>query len=100
MHTLFSINVLFESAATTYRNHVAAILLNRANNDCAGGLIRIRVFGGLAVVQTLVMVKYPVMPEVGLESVEDAIVLMPRQMPHRITKRVITNCRIEAIHGA
>jgi two-component system chemotaxis response regulator CheB len=46
-----SIDVLFESAALTYRERLLGIILTGANNDGAAGLKAIRDCGGLAWVQ-------------------------------------------------
>ena len=46
-----SIDVLFESAADAYQNHLIGIVLTGANRDGAEGLKRIQDFGGLAIIQ-------------------------------------------------
>lgn len=46
-----SIDVLFESAADAYREHLAGIILTGANSDGAEGLQKIGDYGGLTIVQ-------------------------------------------------
>jgi two-component system chemotaxis response regulator CheB len=46
-----SIDVLFESAADTYRDGVIGIILTGANDDGARGLARIKEVGGVALIQ-------------------------------------------------
>ena len=46
-----SIDVLFESAADTYRHSVIGIILTGANDDGALGLARIKEVGGVALIQ-------------------------------------------------
>ena len=46
-----SIDVLFESAAETYRERVVGVILTGANDDGAAGLARIKSAGGVAIVQ-------------------------------------------------
>jgi two-component system chemotaxis response regulator CheB len=46
-----SIDVLFESAADTYRERAIGVILTGANEDGADGLARIKARGGVAVVQ-------------------------------------------------
>ena len=46
-----SIDVLFETAAEAYREHLIGIILTGANNDGSRGMKRIKELGGLAIVQ-------------------------------------------------
>jgi two-component system chemotaxis response regulator CheB len=46
-----SINVLFESAADVYQEHVVGVILTGANADGARGLAKIKAYGGYAVVE-------------------------------------------------
>jgi len=47
-----SIDVLFESAACTYKDKLAGIILTGANNDGSNGIKVIKEYGGLTIVQT------------------------------------------------
>ncbi|MFL6277939.1 MAG: chemotaxis protein CheB [Blastocatellia bacterium] len=46
-----SIDVLFESAADTYRDRLVAVLLSGANEDGARGIASVKARGGLTIVQ-------------------------------------------------
>ncbi|HLL73099.1 MAG TPA: chemotaxis protein CheB [Pyrinomonadaceae bacterium] len=46
-----SVNVLFESAAEVYQEHVVGVILTGANTDGARGLAKIKAYGGLCVVE-------------------------------------------------
>ena len=46
-----SIDVLFETAAEAFRDHLIGIILTGANNDGSLGLKRIKELGGMAIVQ-------------------------------------------------
>lgn len=50
-HSRPSIDVLFESAADVYRNHLLGVLLTGANEDGAEGLAAVHDAGGITVVQ-------------------------------------------------
>ncbi|WP_020585725.1 chemotaxis protein CheB [Desulfobacter curvatus] len=61
-----SIDVLFESAAFVYGEHLAGILLSGANNDGALGLAAIKRSGGLTVVQAPDTAQCPAMPQAAI----------------------------------
>jgi two-component system chemotaxis response regulator CheB len=61
-----SIDVLFESAAFVYREHLTGILLSGANNDGAHGLAVIKQSGGLTIVQAPDTAQYPAMPQAAI----------------------------------
>ncbi|MBX7115117.1 MAG: chemotaxis protein CheB [Myxococcaceae bacterium] len=61
-----SIDVLFESAADAFGDHVVGLLLSGANEDGARGLLRIKEAGGLTIVQAPETALVPVMPGAGL----------------------------------
>lgn len=46
-----SVNVLFESAADVYQEHVVGVVLTGTNTDGARGLAKIKSYGGLCVVE-------------------------------------------------
>ena len=50
-HSRPSIDVLFDSAAEVYREHLLGIILSGANEDGAAGLAAVHDAGGLTVVQ-------------------------------------------------
>lgn len=57
-----SIDVLFESAATSYGDRVVGVVLSGANEDGAAGLAQIRARGGITVVQEPATAEVPMMP--------------------------------------
>ena len=62
-----SIDVLFESAAEVWHEHLVAVLLTGANSDGARGCARIRQQGGTVVVQDPETAQARSMPEAALE---------------------------------
>lgn len=64
-----SIDVLFESAADAYGQHVIGIILTGASADGAQGLAAIKAAGGLTVVQEPATAECSVMPAAALELV-------------------------------
>lgn len=62
-----SIDVLFESAAGVWREHLLAVLLTGANSDGAEGCLRVRGQGGTVIVQDPHTAQVPVMPAAALE---------------------------------
>jgi two-component system, chemotaxis family, protein-glutamate methylesterase/glutaminase len=65
-----SIDVLFESAADAYGEHVVGIVLTGANGDGARGLARIKAGGGLALVQDPATARAPEMPQAAMAATE------------------------------
>jgi two-component system chemotaxis response regulator CheB len=61
-----AIDVLFESAADAYGEHLLAILLTGANHDGARGLVRVKARGGLTLVQDPGEAQVPTMPQAAL----------------------------------
>jgi two-component system chemotaxis response regulator CheB len=68
LHARPSIDVLFESAAESFRQGVIGILLTGMSKDGAAGLKRIKENGGYAVVQDPAFAEGPVMPEAAIAS--------------------------------
>ena len=66
-HSRPSIDVLFDSAAEVYREHLLGIILSGANEDGAAGLAAIHDAGGLTVVQEPAIALSPVMILSALE---------------------------------
>ncbi|MDF2612325.1 MAG: cheB3 [Clostridia bacterium] len=63
-----SIDVLFESAADTYRDKLIGIILTGANGDGAIGLRRIKERGGLTIVQEPETAESPIMPNMAIKA--------------------------------
>ncbi len=70
-----SIDVLFETAAVTYRDKLVGIVLTGANNDGARGLARIKQYGGLTIVQDPESAQVEVMPKAAMEAAEVDLIL-------------------------
>jgi len=80
-----SIDVLFESAAVSYRDRVLGIVLTGASADGAKGAAEIRRVGGLVLVQAPETAESRVMPDAALREVPDAMVLPPEAIPAYLT---------------
>ena len=63
-----SIDVLFESAADTFEDRLAGIILTGASSDGAQGLARIEAGGGIAVIQDPKTAEAPVMPMAAIRA--------------------------------
>lgn len=61
-----SIDVLFESAADLWGEHLIAVLLTGANSDGAEGCARVRRCGGTLIVQDPATAQVPIMPSAAL----------------------------------
>lgn len=63
-----SIDVLFESAADVFEDRLMGIILTGASSDGAKGLARIKVCGGITVVQDPTTAEAPVMPMAAIRA--------------------------------
>jgi two-component system, chemotaxis family, protein-glutamate methylesterase/glutaminase len=63
-----SIDVLFESAARSYKSSLIGVLLTGASRDGANGLAMIKRSGGLTIVQEPATAEGKVMPQAGIEA--------------------------------
>jgi two-component system chemotaxis response regulator CheB len=70
-----SIDVLFESAAESFRDRCVGVVLTGANADGAAGLARIVELGGAAIVQDPESAERPEMPRAALAAVPSATVV-------------------------
>ena len=62
-----SIDVTFESAAEVYKDKCTAILFSGANQDGAEGLLKLRNYGSLTIVQDPEDAEMPQMPLAAIE---------------------------------
>ena len=62
-----SIDVLFETAADTYKDKLLGIILTGASNDGAKGILTIQKQGGLTIAQDPNEAKYPFMPKAAID---------------------------------
>jgi len=79
-----SIDVLFESAAAVYREHLLALLLSGANDDGAQGLQRVRALGGVTWVQDPDTAFSPDMPRTAIERGAADFIYSPETMARRL----------------
>ncbi|MCX6242696.1 MAG: chemotaxis protein CheB [Bacteroidetes bacterium] len=63
-----SIDVLFETAAEVFREHLIGIILTGANNDGSHGLKRIKELGGMAIVQDPETAEVDSMPKAAVAA--------------------------------
>jgi two-component system chemotaxis response regulator CheB len=70
-----SIDLLFISAADTYRERTIGVVLTGANEDGSRGLLHIFKRGGLALVQDPKSAEIPIMPAAAFKAVPSAEVL-------------------------
>jgi two-component system chemotaxis response regulator CheB len=63
-----SIDVLFETAADAYREHVIGVILTGANEDGAHGLRRIKERGGVAIIQEPAEATRRAMPDAAIAA--------------------------------
>ena len=75
-----SIDVLFESAAESYRDRCAGVVLTGANADGAAGLARVAELGGAAIVQDPDSAERDEMPRAALAAVPSSRVLPLEQI--------------------
>lgn len=75
-----SIDVLFESAAESYRDRCAGVVLTGANADGAAGLARVAELGGAAIVQDPDSAERDEMPRAAVAAVPSAHVLPLEQI--------------------
>ncbi|WP_312272040.1 chemotaxis protein CheB [Pseudomonas sp.] len=75
-----SIDVLFESAADVFGEHLCGVLLTGANEDGAAGLRAIHRTGGLTVVQDPAEAFVPTMPEAALKLFTPDFILPVRDI--------------------
>ena len=74
-HSRPSIDVLFETAAESYRDRCIGVVLTGANADGAAGLARIVELGGAALVQDPDTAERPEMPRAAIEAVPSATIV-------------------------
>jgi two-component system, chemotaxis family, protein-glutamate methylesterase/glutaminase len=79
-----SIDVMFSSAADTYRSETIGVVLTGANDDGARGLAHIVKRGGRALVQDPKTAEIPIMPDAAIEAVPTAEVLALEDIAPRL----------------
>lgn len=80
-----SIDVLFESAADSYRDSLIAVILTGANEDGAQGLLRVRELGGYTIVEDPGSAVRREMPDAALGKVRpDRVLRLEEIGPHLV----------------
>lgn len=79
-----SIDVLFETAAWTYKDNLIGILLTGSNNDGANGLMTIKNYGGIAMVENPDTAIAKSMPLAALDLFKPDYVLGLNEMAEKI----------------
>lgn len=91
-----SIDVMFSSAADTYRAAAIGVVLTGANEDGARGLAHIVKRGGLALVQDPKTAEIPIMPQAAIRVVPTAEVLPLETLGPRLIALSRTGAKIVA----
>lgn len=83
-HTRPAIDPLFRSAAESFGPRVVGVLLTGLGDDGVPGLMRIKVAGGLSMVQDPREAAYPTMPRSAIEDDDVDAILSLEQLAHAI----------------
>ena len=84
-----AVDVLFRTAARTYKNRVVGVVLTGNLDDGTAGLAAVKRHGGVAVVQDPGEADYPVMPASAIENVA---------VDHVLTLAGISPLLVELVH--
>jgi two-component system chemotaxis response regulator CheB len=87
-----SVDVLFESAASSFGKDVIAVLLTGMGRDGAAGLLRVRDAGGATIVQEPTSADQSAMPQAGIDG-GGAIEVLPLD---DIARRIVELCGVAA----
>lgn len=82
-----AIDVLFESAADSYRERTIAVLLSGASEDGASGLERVAAARGVTIVQDPASAASPVAPQAALARLRPTAVLTPEAIGRFLAAR-------------
>jgi len=89
-----SIDVMFSSAADTYRSETIGIILTGANEDGAGGLAHIVKRGGRGLIQDPKTAEIPIMPLAAILAVPTAEVLPLNRLAPRLLELSDANTKV------
>ena len=87
-YSIPSIDVLFESAASTYKNKLIGIILTGSNADGSDRLKAIRNAGGLTIIEDPNSAVSNAMPNFALASVQADHILPATQIADLLTNRI------------
>jgi two-component system chemotaxis response regulator CheB len=90
-----SIDVMFASAADTYRSETIGVVLTGANDDGARGLAHIVKRGGRALVQDPQTAEIPIMPDAAIEAVPTAEVLALEDIAPRLIELSLEQSKVD-----
>ncbi|MGM0620900.1 MAG: chemotaxis protein CheB [Bacteroidota bacterium] len=88
-----SIDVLFETAAWSFKNELIGVLLTGSNNDGANGLKTIREYGGITIVENPETAFAKTMPETAVKNSNPHYILDLKDIAGKITE--LTNEKYE-----
>lgn len=76
-----AIDVLFDTAAETFRDRLMGVILTGANSDGTSGIRTIRAFGGYAVAQSPETAEAPAMPGSAIDAGVDMVLDLEKIAP-------------------
>jgi two-component system chemotaxis response regulator CheB len=86
-----SIDVLFESAASAYRAHLAAVVLTGANSDGAEGIRTVKKNGGITIAQDPLTAAFSAMPQAAVDTGAIDLILSLKEIGEFIQKENYNN---------
>ncbi len=95
-----SIDVMFSSAADTYRSAAIGVVLTGANEDGARGLAHIVKRGGRALVQDPKTAEIPIMPEAAIRAVPSGEILSLDRIAPRLIELSLEHAPVPAVREA
>jgi two-component system, chemotaxis family, protein-glutamate methylesterase/glutaminase len=95
-----SIDVMFSSAADTYRSAAIGVVLTGANEDGARGLAQIAKRGGRALVQDPKTAEIPIMPEAAIRAVPTGEILLLERLAPRLIELSLEHAPAGAVREA
>ena len=90
-----SIDVMFASAADTYRSRAIGVILTGANEDGSSGLAQIVKLGGRGLIQDPKTAEIPIMPDAAIKAVPAAEVLPLLKLAPRLMELGRENAKVE-----
>jgi two-component system chemotaxis response regulator CheB len=90
-----SIDVMFSSAADTYRSRAIGVILTGANEDGSSGLAQIVKRGGRGLIQDPKTAEIPIMPDAAIKAVPTAEVLPLLKLAPRLMELGRENAKVE-----
>ena len=92
-----SIDVLFESAADEYKEHAIGVILTGANRDGARGLARIKMNGGVTLVEDPDSAAVRIMPDAAIDNCNVDHVLQLTEIAPFLSRLVGSKAELYAI---